>query len=58
MHNEKLEIFNSEKVNNNNSLENNYFENEDLEYDDRNWLADASGTNDPEIMNDVYWNLD
>ena len=23
-----------------------------------NWLADASGTNDPETMNDVYWNLD
>lgn len=28
------------------------------EYDDSNWLADAAGTDDPEIMNDVYWNLD
>lgn len=28
------------------------------EYDSRNWLSDASGTNDPETMNDVYWNLD
>jgi hypothetical protein len=27
-------------------------------YDDRNWLEDASGTNDPETMNDVFWNLD
>lgn len=22
-----------------------------------NWLSDASGSNDPETMNDVYWNL-
>jgi hypothetical protein len=28
------------------------------DFDDSNWLADASGTNDPETMNDVYWNLD
>lgn len=27
-------------------------------YNHRNWLPDASGTNDPETMNDVYWNLD
>ena len=27
-------------------------------YDDSNWLSDASGTSDPETMNDVYWNLD
>lgn len=27
-------------------------------YDSSNWLADAAGTNDPEAMNDVYWNLD
>lgn len=27
-------------------------------YDSSNWLADASGTDDPEVMNDVYWNLD
>lgn len=23
-----------------------------------NWLADAAGTNDPEVMNDVFWNID
>lgn len=23
-----------------------------------NWLAEAAGTDDPETMNDVYWNLD
>lgn len=27
-------------------------------YDYSNWLEDISGTDDPEIMNDVYWNLD
>lgn len=27
-------------------------------YDNSNWLADAAGTDDPEVMNDVYWNLD
>jgi hypothetical protein len=27
-------------------------------YNHRNWLSDASGTNDSETMNDVYWNLD
>ncbi len=25
---------------------------------DSNWLRDAAGTDDPEIMNDVFWNLD
>jgi hypothetical protein len=24
----------------------------------KNWLAEAAGTDDPEVMNDVYWNLD
>lgn len=27
-------------------------------YDYSNWLEDISGSDDPEIMNDVYWNLD
>lgn len=27
-------------------------------YDAENWLQDASGTNDRETMNDVFWNLD
>ena len=27
-------------------------------YNESNWLEDAAGTNDPETMNDVYWNLD
>lgn len=25
---------------------------------DYDWLKEAAGTDDPEIMNDVYWNLD
>lgn len=27
-------------------------------YNASNWLSEASGTDDPEIMNDVYWNID
>lgn len=27
-------------------------------YNEDNWLRDAAGTDDPETMNDVYWNLD
>lgn len=27
-------------------------------YNTNNWLSDAAGTNDPEVMNDVEWNLD
>ena len=27
-------------------------------YDSDNWLKNTSGTDDPETMNDVYWNLD
>lgn len=39
---------------------NNHFEEYDNRefYSDENWLEEASGTNDPETMNDVYWNLD
>lgn len=28
------------------------------DYDSSNWLEDAAGTDDPEAMNDVYWNID
>lgn len=31
---------------------------DDYYYDKNNWLEDAAGTNDPETMNDVFWNLD
>jgi len=37
---------------------NDYDYNYDDYYDSSNWLADAAGTDDPEVMNDVYWNLD
>ena len=26
--------------------------------EDYNWLIGAAGTDDPEVMNDVYWNMD
>jgi hypothetical protein len=32
--------------------------NNDYRYDRDDWLRDAAGTNDPETMNDTYWNLD
>lgn len=31
---------------------------QDYEQENTNWLAEAAGTDDPETMNDVYWNLD
>lgn len=31
---------------------------QDRSYESNNWLEDAAGSNDPEDMNDVYWNLD
>lgn len=27
-------------------------------YNESNWLEDVAGTDNPEVMNDVYWNLD
>ena len=35
-----------------NNYDNEYYYNSD------DWLKDAAGTDDPETMNDVYWNLD
>lgn len=32
--------------------------NDSFRTSNKNWLAEASGTDDPETMNDVYWNLD
>lgn len=36
------------------------YENDDYysDYNSDNWLIDAAGSDDPEVMNDVYWNLD
>lgn len=31
---------------------------DDYYYNTNNWLIDAAGTNDPEVVNDVEWNLD
>ena len=31
---------------------------EDYRQENMNWLAEAAGTDDPETMNDIYWNLD
>ena len=36
----------------------NFSSNYGYDYYSRNWLAEAAGTDDPETMNDVYWNLD
>lgn len=37
---------------------NNNYGNRDYYYHSRDWLIDAAGTDDPETMNDAYWNLD
>ena len=42
-----------DKINNSREFERDYDSSSD-----KNWLRDASGTNDPDTMNDVYWNLD
>jgi hypothetical protein len=34
------------------------YENYDSGYDSSNWLEDLAGTDDPEVMRDVYWNID
>lgn len=31
---------------------------QDYDQENTNWVAEAAGTDDPETMNDVYWNLD
>lgn len=53
-HLKKIEILKTE-FSNNNSIESCT---DDRYYNDRNWLSQAAGTDDPETMNDVYWNLD
>lgn len=37
---------------------NNYDSDDYDSYRNDNWLVDAAGCDDPEVMNDVYWNLD
>lgn len=49
-----LSIYKYESINSNNSKEG-YV---DYDHENSNWLAEAAGTDDPETMNDVYWNLD
>jgi len=38
--------------------DNETYDDYDNYYDTNDWLSDAAGTDDPETMNDVYWNLD
>jgi len=58
-----LEINNS-KIMKYVTIQDSYDEYSNDDYDDwskdmsNNWLAYAAGTDDPETMNDVYWNLD
>lgn len=55
----KLEEYNN-IVSRYNHTDNDYYDsyNDDYYYDSNDWLVDAAGSNDPEVMNDVYWNLD
>lgn len=34
------------------------YANHESRYDSSNWLEDAAGSDDPEVMSDVYWNMD
>jgi hypothetical protein len=62
-YNRALGRFRPETLNILNDLTNLYIErpwksSSSEKYNSDNWLRDAAGTNDPETMNDVYWNLD
>lgn len=39
-------------------LMSNYSNEDNSSYDVKNWLEDVAGSDDPEVMNDAYWNLD
>lgn len=54
-----IDLHNSKKTKM--SKSNNYVQKYNRQTDDSDnncWLEDADGTNDPETMSDVYWNLD
>ena len=51
LHNMKQSKLKNSNINIKDSNNNTYFS-------DINWLAEAAGTDDPETMSDVYWNID
>ncbi|WP_091147521.1 exodeoxyribonuclease X C-terminal domain-containing protein [Flavobacterium caeni] len=55
IHNDKTEQFELQ-VARETEYEEEYDDSDHYNYD--NWLSDAAGTDDPETMRDVYWNLD
>ncbi|KIA89596.1 hypothetical protein [Kaistella jeonii] len=58
---DKIQIINSQKLSRIISFQkqDDFNEYEDNYYSSsNNWLIDAAGTDDPETMNDVFWNLD
>ena len=48
----------TEKLHSQNSRSQDFFNYDYREESYDNWLEEAAGTDDPETMNDVYWNLD
>ena len=49
-----LLIYKNESTSSYNSIE----RYKDYDQVKRNWLAEAAGTDDPDVMNDVYWNIE
>jgi hypothetical protein len=56
-HIQKKENFNSQNhnINENDDYNDNNYHTYSSDY---NWLAETTGTDDPEMMNDVFWNID
>lgn len=54
----KEQIINLQKSYYLNSIKEKNIKHKSYTPNDNDWLSNASGTDDPETMNDVYWNLD
>lgn len=54
----KLSVWYTQNANRHNRFDDSDVYNEEFMYPKDHWLIDAAGTDDPEVMNDVYWNID
>lgn len=54
----KLKSYENYRARYSNNYDSDDYDNYYESYSSDNWLVDAAGCDDPEVMNDVYWNLD
>jgi hypothetical protein len=55
---ESDDYLNNNELYDNDWYDNDSYRNNDNYYNSNNWLEDAAGSDDPEMMNDAYWNMD